>query len=102
MMSMRQYRALMRDRPHKAGAFAVDFTVNAPDPSMRCGNCVHLFHSLIAKKSTCEIFRGRGSEHAVPSSGSCRFWTKDGIHFPRYLSGQTSEPPKGAETDAVE
>lgn len=92
MISMAEYKLLMRDRPHKFGQYQVGFTQTASDTEHRCGRCFHYYTSLIGGRSVCEIFKGRGPDRKVPSSGSCMFFTRDGTVFPRMA--ETSEPPK--------
>lgn len=64
---------------HKFSGSEVGFQ----DPSSvseKCHGCIHWFLNQVSGWTACEIMSLK--KQPVPSSGVCRFWSKDGRKYP--------------------
>ena len=77
MVTLAQYRALLKDRPEKFSQ--ADVFYRRGEGKERCRGCIHFFTSI--RRQTCEIFRPCNDESVKPE-WVCDFWTKNGSDFP--------------------
>lgn len=81
--SLKEYQALLEERPRKFTAAEVQFGI---DPKHPCAGCLHYYIGVQAEAHVCEIYRPEKKkieDEDVPPEGSCRFWTVDGTTFPK-------------------
>lgn len=81
MVSLKEYRELLDDRPKKLDPKDVDY--READDLRRCGNCLHYFYRRIDGYGVCEVMRPK-DEESIDTSKTCDLWTKDGEKFPLY------------------
>lgn len=73
-------RYFEREHIHKFTPVQVGF-VNPSPYQEKCHGCRHWFINQVSGWTPCEIMRLPRSQ-PVPGSGTCRFQTKDGKHYP--------------------
>ena len=84
MVSLSDYRQLLKDRPAKFSESDVFY--RRGEGKERCRGCFHFFTNPESRSSNpvrqvCEIFRPRNDESVKPE-WVCDFWTKNGSDFP--------------------
>lgn len=84
MATMKEYEAMVADRPEKFDAEEVNYR-DSEKPAQKCGRCLHLFERRLDGLKTCEIFRSdETGVDGVDDSYVCQFFTRDGKDFPLY------------------
>ena len=77
MVSLSDYRQLLKDRPAKFSESDVFY--RRGEGKERCRRCLHFFTGI--SRSVCEIFRPPNDESVKPE-WVCDFFTKNGESFP--------------------
>jgi hypothetical protein len=84
MATMKEYEAMVSDRPEKFDAEEVNYR-DSEKTNQKCGRCLHLFERKLDGLKTCEIFRSDVTdEEGVDEDYTCDFFTRNGTDFPLY------------------
>lgn len=81
MVSLKEYRELLDDRPEKLDPKDVDY--READDLRRCGKCLHFFERKIDGYGVCEVVR-LANEEPIEEDHVCDLMTRNGEHFPLY------------------
>lgn len=81
MVSLKEYKKLIEERPRKFSAEEVDYRDS--EDMRRCGRCLHYYERLRDGFGVCEIFRP-ADDSAVDPEYTCDLMTVDGEKFPLY------------------
>ena len=83
MVSLKEYKKLIEERPRKFSAEEVDYRDGAEELPCVCSRCIHFFERARDKFAVCEVMRPTGEE-SVDQFYTCDMYSPDGEKFPLY------------------